>query len=58
MLIVQYNVSGYIRILDMNIYTTIENIFVQSWLEIIETSARNSVVPVATSNVKLFLKNI
>ena len=29
----------------------------QWWSEIIETSAKNSVVPVATSNVKLFLKD-
>ena len=28
----------------------------QSLLEIIETTAKNGVVPVATSNVKLFLK--
>ena len=31
-------------------------IILQWWSEIIETSTKNSVVPVATSNVKLFLK--
>ena len=30
----------------------------QWWSEIVETSAKNSVVPVATSNAKLFLKTI
>ena len=34
------------------------NVNLQCWSEIIETSAKISVVPVATSNVKLFLKTI
>ena len=31
---------------------------IQCWSEIIETNAKNGVAPVATSNVKLFLKTI
>ena len=37
---------------------TIRKINLQPFTEIIETNAKNSVVPLATSNVKLFLMTI
>ena len=33
-----------------------ETLYLQSFTEIIETNAKNGVVPLATSNVKLFLE--
>ena len=39
-------------------FTTVKELDLQSLPEIIETTAKNGVVAVVTSNVKLFLKTI